>query len=53
MIRTTPRIADVLANPHNNFGMLRLAMAVAVVVSHAFSVTDGRVEQEPLFQTTG
>lgn len=53
MIRGAPKIADVLANPHNNFGLLRLVMALAVVVSHAFSVTDGRVEQEPWFQTTG
>lgn len=46
-------VAEALANPHNNFGLLRLVMALAVVVSHAFSVTDGRVEQEPWFQTTG
>jgi len=46
-------VAEALANPHNNFGLLRLEMALAVVVSHAFSVTDGRVEQEPWFQTTG
>lgn len=46
-------VAGALVNPHNNFGLLRLVMALAVVVSHAFSVTDGRVEQEPWFQTTG
>ncbi len=48
-----PTVAEALANPHNNFGLLRLVMALAVVISHAFSVTDGRVEQEPWFQTTG
>lgn len=53
MIRRAPKIADALANPHNHFGLLRLVMALAVVVSHAFSVTDGLVEQEPWFQTTG
>lgn len=53
MIRGAPTVAKALANPHNNFGLLRVVMAVAVVVSHAFSVTDGRVEQEPWFQTTG
>jgi peptidoglycan/LPS O-acetylase OafA/YrhL len=53
MIWRAPRVAKALANPHNNFGLLRLAMAVAVVISHAFSVTDGRVEQEPWFATTG
>ncbi|MFJ5368446.1 acyltransferase family protein [Bosea sp. CER48] len=53
MIGRAPRVAKALANPHNNFGVLRLVMAVAVVISHAFSVTDGRVEQEPWFATTG
>src|SRR5690349_121180 len=53
MNRARPMVAEALANPHNNFGLLRLIMAVAVVVSHAFSVTDGRVEQEPWFRTTG
>lgn len=53
MSRARPAVAEALANPHNNFGLLRLVMALAVVVSHAFSVTDGRVEQEPWFQTTG
>ncbi|WP_306222673.1 acyltransferase family protein [Bosea beijingensis] len=50
---TRPTVAEALANPHNNFGLLRLVMALAVVVSHAFSVTDGKVQQEPWFQTTG
>lgn len=53
MIGRAPSVAKALANPHNNFGMLRLVMAVAVVISHAFSVTDGRVEQEPWYATTG
>ncbi|CAM5182949.1 acyltransferase [Bosea thiooxidans] len=53
MIGRAPRVSEALANPHNNFGLLRLVMAVAVVISHAFSVTDGRIEQEPWFATTG
>lgn len=53
MIRGAPKVAEGLANPHNNFGLLRLVMALAVVISHAFSVTDGRVEQEPWFHTSG
>lgn len=53
MIGSAPRVEQALASPHNNFGWLRLVMALAVVVSHAFSVTDGRVEHEPWFQTTG
>lgn len=53
MSRARPAVAEALANPHNNFGLLRLVMALAVVVSHAFSVTDGQVQGEPWFQTTG
>ncbi len=46
-------VAEGLAGPHNNFGLLRLVLALAVVVSHAFSVATGRVEDEPWAQTTG
>lgn len=53
MTRGAPTVAEALANPHNNFGLLRVVMAVAVVVSHAFSVTDGRVSEEPWFHSTG
>ena len=53
MIGRAPCVAKALANPHNNFGLLRLVMAVAVVISHAFSVTDGRIDQEPWYATTG
>lgn len=42
-----------LDHEHNNFGLLRLALALAVVVSHAFSVTTGIVEDEPLARLTG
>lgn len=46
-------VADAMAGRYNNFGLLRLLLALAVVVSHAFSVATGRVEDEPWFQTTG
>lgn len=42
-----------LDHAHNNFGVLRLALALAVVVSHAFSVTTGLVDDEPLARSTG
>jgi peptidoglycan/LPS O-acetylase OafA/YrhL len=45
--------AEGLNAPHNHFGLLRLLLALAVVVSHALSVTTGRVEDEPLAQSTG
>jgi peptidoglycan/LPS O-acetylase OafA/YrhL len=46
-------VGEAMARPHNNFGLLRLILALAVVVSHAFSVATGRVEDEPWAQTTG
>ena len=46
-------VAAALARPHNGFGLLRLALALAVVVSHCFSVTTGRVADEPLTGFTG
>ncbi len=45
--------SDAMAGRHNNFGLLRLLLALAVVVSHGFSVGTGRVEDEPWFQSTG
>lgn len=46
-------VADGLARPHNAFGAVRLALALLVVVSHAFSVTTGALLDEPLTQATG
>ncbi|GEP10437.1 acyltransferase family protein [Methylobacterium gnaphalii] len=48
-----PTLAEALARPHNAFSILRLALALAVVVSHAFSLSTGRLEDEPLFGLTG
>lgn len=42
-----------MARPSNGFAAVRLALALAVVVSHAFSVTTGRFEAEPLHAWTG
>ncbi len=46
-------VESALGKPHNNFGLLRLLLALAVVVSHAFSVTTGIVDDEPLARLTG
>lgn len=42
-----------MARGRDNFGWLRLALAFAVVVSHAGSVTTGLVDDEPLKALTG
>ena len=49
----TPSFAEALARPANGFGAVRLALALSVVVSHAFSVTTGQVADEPLRRLTG
>jgi peptidoglycan/LPS O-acetylase OafA/YrhL len=48
-----PTIAAAIARPHNNFTLLRLGLALAVVVSHAFSTTTGVLTNEPLTVSTG
>jgi len=53
MTRHGSTVAEALSRPDNNFGQIRLALALAVVVSHAFSVTTGSVEDEPLAISTG
>lgn len=51
--RGNPTVADALARPANGFAAVRLGLALAVVVSHAFSVTSGRIADEPLHRATG
>lgn len=46
-------VAEAIKRPYDNFTILRLALAVAVVVSHAFSVGTGRHADEPLYALTG
>lgn len=48
-----PTIAEAMGRPYNNFTLLRLSLALAVIVSHAFSVTTGSVADEPLLSPTG
>jgi peptidoglycan/LPS O-acetylase OafA/YrhL len=50
---TGPTIATALDRGHNGFTGLRLALALAVVVSHAFSVATGAAGDEPLARLTG
>jgi peptidoglycan/LPS O-acetylase OafA/YrhL len=46
-------VAQAMAQERNNFTLVRLLLALAVVVSHAFSVTSGNLLDEPLTRLTG
>lgn len=52
-VRTPPsRLADILHAQANNFGAVRLAMALAVLVSHAFWLATGQPTEEPVYKLT-
>ncbi len=48
-----PFLKDVLDASRNNFGAIRLAMALSVLVSHSYWLTTGQVALEPLHHLTG
>lgn len=48
-----PRLADIMAPDDNSFGVLRLAMASAVLISHSFMYAAGSPAGEPLTAWTG
>jgi len=48
-----PTVVEAMARESNNFTLMRLALALAVVVSHAFSVASGTLSDEPLVVSTG
>lgn len=49
----TRTLADILPPDRNGFGPLRLALALAVIVSHCYLLTTGTNASEPLFNETG
>ncbi|MGO4704277.1 acyltransferase family protein [Microvirga sp. 2MCAF38] len=49
----SPTVSTAMAQERNNFTVIRLLLALAVVVSHAVSVTTGSVADEPLAASTG
>ncbi|MGL4242187.1 MAG: acyltransferase family protein, partial [Beijerinckiaceae bacterium] len=46
-------VSEAIRRPYDNFTILRLALSLAVVVSHAASVGTGRHTDEPLYALTG
>ena len=52
-MRGAPTVAEALARRPNGFTGLRFLLALAVVVSHAYSVTTGIGADEPLARATG
>lgn len=47
-----PRLGEIMSPPDNSFGVLRLAMASAVLISHSYLYSSGHSEHEPLFKYT-
>jgi peptidoglycan/LPS O-acetylase OafA/YrhL len=48
-----PVLADMLSRDKNSFGVMRLLLASAVVISHAFMVHAGTMAADPVLQWTG
>ncbi len=48
-----PSLGQMLAPEQNSFGVLRLAMATAVLISHCFYLWYGTTTAEPLYKWTG
>ena len=46
-------LSEILAPQANSFGVVRLAMAAAVLISHSFWLTSGSTSHEPLYAITG
>ena len=49
----TVDLAEILRPEANSFGVVRLAMALAVLVSHSYFFVSGRSSAEPLVSLTG
>ena len=47
------QLADILAPERNSFGLIRLAAAISVLITHSFEFLSGTVESDPVFAWTG
>jgi peptidoglycan/LPS O-acetylase OafA/YrhL len=52
-MRSLPRLGEIMAPEANSFGVLRLAMATLVLISHSYLYAYGTSETEPLTAWTG
>ena len=50
-LKRRPTLDDMLAPERNSFGIIRLAMALSVLVSHCFFLATGSSQNEPLVWT--
>jgi peptidoglycan/LPS O-acetylase OafA/YrhL len=48
-----PTLADIAAPDRNSFGVVRLVLALAVLISHSFWFATGSSANEPLYAITG
>ena len=51
--KSAPRLGEILAPDQNSFGVIRLAMAVAVLFSHSYWFTSGSKLADPMVRWTG
>ncbi|MEQ1612357.1 MAG: acyltransferase, partial [Hyphomicrobiaceae bacterium] len=52
-LKSAPRLAGILEPDRNSFGVIRLAMAIAVLVSHSYWFTTGSKIADPMVRFTG
>jgi peptidoglycan/LPS O-acetylase OafA/YrhL len=52
-LKSAPRLGEILAPERNSFGVIRLAMAIAVLVSHSYWFTTGSKIADPMVRFTG
>ncbi len=52
-LNSAPKLAGILEPDRNSFGVIRLAMAIAVLVSHSYWFTTGSKIADPMVRFTG
>ena len=52
-LKPAPHLGEILAPERNSFGVIRLAMAIAVLFSHSYWFTTGSKIADPLVRFTG